>query len=273
MHTHTHVCASHHVTPCHTVRQVRETGREYGTTTGRPRRVGWLDVVALRYVIKCVGGRVCVCFCVFLCVFVCGGGACGVRSCVAGAASLLRRSGRRRQNGACTCVRARAHRTRARMVRGASPRSSAAPRTPAVSHNVTHVTHMSRMSGSTASRISTSPSWTCSQTCPTSRCVRVCVCVCVCACVRVCVCVCVCVCVFNLIGGGTRGGGSAEHAAAHPHWTLEHHTAGGPWQHTHVTHVTHITHVTHTRRTRTHARTHTHTHTHTHAGWCGLQAA
>lgn len=34
--------------------KVRETGREYGTTTGRPRRVGWLDVVALRYVCKYV---------------------------------------------------------------------------------------------------------------------------------------------------------------------------------------------------------------------------
>jgi adenylosuccinate synthase len=32
--------------------QVREVGREYGTTTGRPRRVGWLDVVALKYVCK-----------------------------------------------------------------------------------------------------------------------------------------------------------------------------------------------------------------------------
>ena len=28
---------------------MRERGREYGTTTGRPRRVGWLDLVALRY--------------------------------------------------------------------------------------------------------------------------------------------------------------------------------------------------------------------------------
>ncbi len=28
---------------------LRERGGEYGTTTGRPRRVGWLDVVALRY--------------------------------------------------------------------------------------------------------------------------------------------------------------------------------------------------------------------------------
>lgn len=29
--------------------KIREVGREYGTTTGRPRRVGWLDIVALRY--------------------------------------------------------------------------------------------------------------------------------------------------------------------------------------------------------------------------------
>src|ERR687885_1955954 len=28
---------------------MRESGGEYGTTTGRPRRVGWLDLVALRY--------------------------------------------------------------------------------------------------------------------------------------------------------------------------------------------------------------------------------
>lgn len=28
---------------------LREVGAEYGTTTGRPRRVGWLDLVALRY--------------------------------------------------------------------------------------------------------------------------------------------------------------------------------------------------------------------------------
>jgi adenylosuccinate synthase len=30
-------------------RFVRETGREYGVTTGRPRRCGYLDLVALRY--------------------------------------------------------------------------------------------------------------------------------------------------------------------------------------------------------------------------------
>ncbi|MAE66335.1 MAG: adenylosuccinate synthase [Phycisphaeraceae bacterium] len=29
--------------------RIREAGREYGTTTGRPRRCGWLDLVAIRY--------------------------------------------------------------------------------------------------------------------------------------------------------------------------------------------------------------------------------
>ena len=29
--------------------RIRRRGREFGTTTGRPRRVGWLDLVALRY--------------------------------------------------------------------------------------------------------------------------------------------------------------------------------------------------------------------------------
>lgn len=29
--------------------QIREQGHEYGTTTGRPRRIGWLDTVAARY--------------------------------------------------------------------------------------------------------------------------------------------------------------------------------------------------------------------------------
>ncbi len=32
-----------------TGQRIREVGREYGTTTGRPRRCGWLDLVALRY--------------------------------------------------------------------------------------------------------------------------------------------------------------------------------------------------------------------------------
>ncbi|RLG20227.1 adenylosuccinate synthase [Candidatus Micrarchaeota archaeon] len=29
--------------------KIREKGKEYGTTTGRPRRIGWLDLVATRY--------------------------------------------------------------------------------------------------------------------------------------------------------------------------------------------------------------------------------
>ena len=29
--------------------ELREVGAEYGTTTGRPRRIGWLDLVALKY--------------------------------------------------------------------------------------------------------------------------------------------------------------------------------------------------------------------------------
>ena len=34
--------------------KLREVGREYGTTTGRPRRVGWLDIPALKYVARSV---------------------------------------------------------------------------------------------------------------------------------------------------------------------------------------------------------------------------
>ena len=34
---------------------IRERGREYGTTTGRPRRCGWFDAVAARYAVR-VGG-------------------------------------------------------------------------------------------------------------------------------------------------------------------------------------------------------------------------
>lgn len=34
---------------CEIGNYIRERGREYGTTTGRPRRCGWLDAVALRY--------------------------------------------------------------------------------------------------------------------------------------------------------------------------------------------------------------------------------
>ena len=35
--------------------RIREVGREYGTTTGRPRRVGWLDLAALRYSTRLTG--------------------------------------------------------------------------------------------------------------------------------------------------------------------------------------------------------------------------
>ena len=34
---------------------IRERGQEYGTTTGRARRVGWLDMVALRYAVRVNG--------------------------------------------------------------------------------------------------------------------------------------------------------------------------------------------------------------------------
>ena len=34
---------------------IRERGREYGTTTGRPRRCGWLDAVATRYSVELNG--------------------------------------------------------------------------------------------------------------------------------------------------------------------------------------------------------------------------
>ncbi|MBX2813390.1 MAG: adenylosuccinate synthase [Myxococcales bacterium] len=35
--------------------QLRENGREFGATTGRPRRCGWLDFVALRYAVRVAG--------------------------------------------------------------------------------------------------------------------------------------------------------------------------------------------------------------------------
>ncbi len=35
--------------------QVRELGAEYGTTTGRERRCGWLDLVALRFAVRVNG--------------------------------------------------------------------------------------------------------------------------------------------------------------------------------------------------------------------------
>jgi adenylosuccinate synthase len=35
--------------------RIRELGREYGTTTGRPRRCGWFDAVAVRYTSRLSG--------------------------------------------------------------------------------------------------------------------------------------------------------------------------------------------------------------------------
>ncbi len=37
--------------------QLRATGQEFGATTGRPRRCGWLDLVALRYAVRVSGIR------------------------------------------------------------------------------------------------------------------------------------------------------------------------------------------------------------------------
>jgi adenylosuccinate synthase len=38
-----------------TGQKIRDIGREYGTTTGRPRRCGWLDAVAVRYTARLSG--------------------------------------------------------------------------------------------------------------------------------------------------------------------------------------------------------------------------
>src|SRR5205085_2321727 len=35
--------------------RLREAGHEFGTTTGRARRCGWLDLVALRYAVRVNG--------------------------------------------------------------------------------------------------------------------------------------------------------------------------------------------------------------------------
>jgi adenylosuccinate synthase len=37
--------------------RLRERGREFGSTTGRPRRCGWIDAVALRYAVRVAGIR------------------------------------------------------------------------------------------------------------------------------------------------------------------------------------------------------------------------
>lgn len=41
--------------------QLREAGAEYGTTTGRPRRVGWLDIPSLKFAARCELWAVSVC--------------------------------------------------------------------------------------------------------------------------------------------------------------------------------------------------------------------
>jgi adenylosuccinate synthase len=43
--------------------RIRERGREYGTTTGRPRRCGWLDLVAVRYSVMLCGVTEIACMC------------------------------------------------------------------------------------------------------------------------------------------------------------------------------------------------------------------
>ncbi len=43
--------------------RIRERGREYGTTTGRPRRCGWLDLVAVRYSTMLCGVTEIACMC------------------------------------------------------------------------------------------------------------------------------------------------------------------------------------------------------------------
>jgi adenylosuccinate synthase len=46
-----------HPTELHdeTGNRIREVGKEFGTTTGRPRRVGWLDLTAIRYTARITG--------------------------------------------------------------------------------------------------------------------------------------------------------------------------------------------------------------------------
>ena len=40
---------------CETGQLIRDVGKEYGTTTGRPRRCGWFDAVAVRYTTRLSG--------------------------------------------------------------------------------------------------------------------------------------------------------------------------------------------------------------------------
>ena len=41
--------------PDETGEKIRKEGKEYGATTGRPRRVGWLDLVGLKYAVRLNG--------------------------------------------------------------------------------------------------------------------------------------------------------------------------------------------------------------------------
>ena len=41
----------------HDAETLRKAGNEFGATTGRPRRCGWLDLVALRYAVRVAGIR------------------------------------------------------------------------------------------------------------------------------------------------------------------------------------------------------------------------
>jgi len=52
---------------------MRARGHEFGVTTGRPRRCGWFDAVAMRYS-NMINGYVldCLCASVHACVFACG---------------------------------------------------------------------------------------------------------------------------------------------------------------------------------------------------------
>ncbi len=40
-----------------TADSIREKGNEYGTTTGRPRRIGWLNLEAVKYAVELIGAN------------------------------------------------------------------------------------------------------------------------------------------------------------------------------------------------------------------------
>ena len=45
----------HHVRLVLVLQRLRESGQEYGASTGRPRRCGWYDAVAVRYAVRING--------------------------------------------------------------------------------------------------------------------------------------------------------------------------------------------------------------------------